>query len=172
MHVRKTIAIGVAAAGFLAMGIGTAQADHTKGKKYLDVELTREAAIAADDGFGIAPEGTAGSGAMYLNHGQERFCLFLDFETPDDVDIIAMHLHEKSAEDNPQTGPVVIDASPLLRDEDGALLFDEDGDQISRGCVSGDREFLRGVLSEPDEYYVNAHTSDGLTVIRANIGQN
>lgn len=141
----------------------TASADHTKGKKYLDVTLTRDAAIAADDGFGIAPEGTAGAGAMYLNHGQERFCLFLDFEAPEGVTIIALHLHEKDADSaNPQTGPVVIDVSGQIS-EDGLS---------SSGCVIADREFLRGVLSSPDEYYVNAHTSDGLTVVRANIGQN
>lgn len=163
MHIRTTTTVLAVAMLLLGLIAGPASADHTKGKKYLDIQLTREAAIEADDGFGIAPEGTSGSGAMYLNHGQERFCLFLDFELPADVTIVALHLHEKDpASANPQTGPVAIDASPLL----------VDGGTASQGCVEGDREFLRGVLSSPDEYYINAHTTDGASVIRANIGQN
>ncbi len=163
MKIRTAVTAVSAAVISASLVAAPASADHTKGKKYRDFELTRSAAIAADDGFGIAPEGTSGDGAMYLNNGKKRFCLFLDFEVPEGTSIVALHLHEKDPEsDNPQTGPVVIDASSLLAD----------GGTASRGCVTGDREFLRGVLSEPDEYYVNAHTNDNLTVIRGDIGRN
>lgn len=153
----------VLSAGMLA---GPAEADHTKGKKYRDFELTTAAAAAAEDEFGVAPEGSFGEGAMYLNAGKERFCLFLDFDVPEDYTVAALHLHEKDPSSaNPQTGPIVIDASSLITDG-----------TASEGCVTGDRATLRGVLSEPDDYYVNAHYSDGtpgeLPVIRGNIGRN
>jgi|GEM_PF-6582163 len=166
MRIRTILASTAIAAVGLAALAGPAAADHTKGKKYLDLDLTREAAIAADDSFGVAPEGSSGEGAMYLNHGQERFCLFLDFELPQDVEIVGLHLHEK--ETGSQSGPVVIQASGLIAD-DGLS---------AQGCVTGDREFLRGVLSEPDDYYINAHTDDvttdglDLTVVRTEIGRN
>lgn len=154
----RFLAVGVAAAGVLALTAGPAQADHTKGKKYLDLELTREAALEAGDSFGAAPEGSSGSGAMYLNPGQERFCLFLDFELPEGVEIVALHLHEKVP--GTQNGGVAIDAGTLLAD---------DG-QSSSGCVAGPREELEGLLSSPEEYYVNAHTNDDLTVVRTELG--
>lgn len=160
----RTIPVALAAAA-LSVGLvaSPASADHTKGKKYRDFDLTRSAAIAANDPFGIAPAGTSGSGAMYLNAGKQRFCLFLDFELPADTRMVAMHLHEKDADGaNPQVGPIVVDASSLLNDEGTA----------SSGCVSADRSVLRGVLSEPGDYYVNAHTSDSLSVVRGNIGRN
>ncbi len=160
MRIRTLLASAAIAATSLAMVAGPAAADHTKGKKYLDVELTREAAIAADDGFGVAPEGSSGEGAVYLNHGQERFCAFFDFELPEGVSIVAMHLHEK--EDGEQNGPPVIFLDSLIA---------EDG-QSSSGCVTGDREFIRGVLSAPSDYYINAHTSVDATVIRTELGQN
>lgn len=154
MRIRDVLATAAAATMALAVTAGPAAADHTKGKKYLDVDLTRQAAIEAGDNFGAAPAGSSGEGALYLNHGQERFCAFLDFELPDDLGIAALHLHEKA--DGSQNGPVVIDLSSLIA-EDGLS---------SEGCVTGDREFIRGVLSEPDEYYVNAHVDTDLSVVR------
>ena len=167
MRIRSILASTAIAAVGLAALAGPAAADHTKGKKYLDLDLTREAAIAANDNFGVAPEGSSGEGAMYLNHGQERFCLSLEFELPQDVEIVALHLHEKAP--GSQNGPVVVQASGLLA---------EDG-QSAEGCTTGDREFLRGVLSSPEDYYINAHTDDvttvdvlELTVVRTEIGRN
>lgn len=152
------------AAAVLSVGVAAApaSADHTKGKKY-DLELTRAAAIAVNDPFGIAPEGTSGSGTLSLNPGQERFCLNLDFTVPEGTTIVAMHLHEKDADGaNPQVGPIVVDATSLINDAGDA----------SSGCVSADRSVLRGVLMDPDDYYVNAHTSDDLSVVRGNLGRN
>ncbi|MFP5322476.1 MAG: CHRD domain-containing protein [Acidimicrobiia bacterium] len=156
----RTAIVGVAAAaGLLALTAGPAQADHTKGKKYLDLELTREAAIAAEDPFGAAPEGSSGEGAMYLNHGQERFCLFLEFELPPDVEIVALHLHEKAP--GTQNGDIAIDATQLIADADSTT-----------GCMSADREEIRGVLSNPEDYYINAHTSVDATVVRTELDRN
>lgn len=160
MRFRKMLAGAAIAATSLAMVAGPAAADNTKGKKYLGLELTRQAAIDAGDNFGVAPEGSSGEGAMYLNHGQERFCVDLDFDLPEGVAIVALHLHEKAP--GAQNGGVVIQASGLLAG---------DG-QSAAGCVEGDREFLRGVLSEPSEYYINAHTNQGLTVVRTELGRN
>ena len=162
MNLRTLPAALAVAALSVGLVASPAHADHTKGKKYRDFELTRSAAAAVNDPFGVAPAGTSGEGAMYLNAGKKRFCLFLDFEVPEGNAIVAMHLHEKDADGaNPQVGPIVIDASSLLN-EDGTA---------SSGCVSADRSVLRGVLSSPDDYYVNAHTQD-LSVVRGNIGQN
>ncbi|MCO8128999.1 CHRD domain-containing protein [Acidimicrobiia bacterium EGI L10123] len=156
----RTLAVGAAATGILALTAAPAQADHTKGKKYFDLELTPQAAVDADDPFGAAPEGSVGTGAMYLNHGQERFCLFLDFDLPEDVQIVALHLHEKAPGE--QNGGIAIDASDLI----------VDGGESTTGCMTGDRDSLRGVLSDPDEYYINAHTNEDLTVVRTELGRN
>ncbi len=160
MRIRTILASAAIAATSLALVAGPAAADHTKGKKYLDVQLTRDAAIEAGDNFGVAPEGSSGEGAVYLNHGQERFCAFFDFDLPEDVSIVALHLHEKA--EGSQNGGVVVNLGGLLA---------EDG-QSSQGCVEADREFIRGVLSAPSDYYINAHTSAGATVIRTEFGQN
>ena len=164
----RTIAAGaVATAGILALTAAPAQADHTKGKKYLDLELTPQPAIDADDPFGAAPAGSSGEGAMYLNAGQERFCLFLDFDLPEGVEIVALHLHEKDP--GAQNGGIAIDATELIAD-DGLS---------TEGCVSGARDELRGVLSNPDDYYINAHTNAddpdaafrNLSVVRTELGR-
>lgn len=156
----RTLAVGAAAAGILALTAAPAQADHTKGKKYFDLELTPQAAVDANDPFRPAPDGSSGEGAMYLNAGQERFCLFLEFDLPGDLRIDALHLHEKAPGE--QNGGIAIDASQLIV---------EDG-QSSTGCLTGDRESLRGVLSDPGDYYINAHTSADLTVVRTELGRN
>ena len=165
----RTLAIGAAAAGILALTAGPAQADHTKGKKYLDLELTPQAAVEADDPFGAAPEGSVGTGAMYLNHGQERFCLFLDFELTEGVQIVALHLHEKAPGE--QNGGIAIDATELISQEDGLS---------TSGCLSAERTELRGVLSNPEDYYINAHTNADdpeaefrdLSVVRTELSHN
>ena len=164
MRIRHLLATAAVAAMTLGVAAGPASADHTKGKKYLDVELTREAAIEAGDSFGVAPEGTSGEGALYLNAGQDRFCVDLDFEVPEGVTFAAIHLHEKAP--GSQSGPVVVQLSGTI-----------DGDTAD-GCADADREFLRGVLTSPDEYYVNAHfVGEGieageLPVVRTEIGRN
>lgn len=159
MRFQKILATAATAAMALAVTAGPAAADHTKGKKYLDASLTREAAVAAEDPFGVAPAGSSGEGAFYLNHGQDRFCAFLDFDLPDGVTMVALHVHEKAP--GTQNGGVVIQLSDLIS---------EDG-QSTAGCVTADREFLRGILSSPDDYYVNAHTNEGLSVIRTEFGR-
>jgi hypothetical protein len=160
MKLRTALAGVALGTGLITAVAAPAQADHTKGKKYFDLELTREAAIEAGDNFGPAPENTSGAGAMYLNAGQERFCLFLDFEVPDGVQIVALHLHEKAP--GAQNGPVAIDVTSRLA---------ADG-RSSSGCVAGPRETLRDLLSDPDEYYINAHTNQDLTVVRTELGHN
>lgn len=168
MRMRTLATVAATAAIGLATVAGPAAADHTKGKKYLDLDLTREAAAAADDGFGVAPEGTSGTGNMYINAGQERFCFFSDIETPEDVTFDAIHLHEKDADsDNPLTGPVVINLTGLIVDSD------EDGQTDgTRGCVTADKKLLRDVLREPSDYYINAHFEGIGPVIRANFDHN
>lgn len=162
MRFRNLLAGAAIAATSLALVAGPAAArpDQPSGKAYQGLELTRQAAIDAGDNFGVAPEGSSGEGAMYLNHGQRQFCLDLEFDLPEGVSILALHLHEKAP--GAQNGGVVIQASGLLAG---------DG-QSADGCVEGDREFIRGVLSEPSEYYINAHTNVGLTVVRTEIGRN
>lgn len=160
-RVLTVIASTVMTLGLLA---GPVSADHTKGKKFRDVSLTRAAAIEAGDPFGVAPEGSSASGALYLNHGKNRFCAFLDFEIPTGFALVALHVHEKAP--GTMNGPVVIDLSSTI-----------DGSSAG-GCVTAARDSLRGILSSPGDYYVNAHIDDTttaaleLTVVRTEFGHN
>ncbi len=165
MRTRKVLT--TAAAGLTALAIVALPADaaHTKGKKLHGLQLTAAAAQAANDGFGVLAD-TSGSATLYLNHGQDRVCIRAEF---DGQEIVALHIHEKDADsDNPQTGPVVVDFAAALDADDPATDTQE-----ADVCLTGqdNRDTIRGILSTPDEYYINAHGPD-LSVIRTNLGHN
>jgi hypothetical protein len=88
------------------------------------------------DGSGIA--------ILRLNPGREQVCFQLlveDITLP----VSAAHIHEAPPG---EPGPVVVGlAAPNASGE-------------ASGCVSASRELILDIIGEPEEYYVNVHTSD------------
>jgi hypothetical protein len=92
------------------------------------------------------PGDADGSGwaEITLNPGKETVCWHImvsDITLP----AIGAHIHEGTAD---VAGPVVVALS--APDESG----------MSSGCTTADRELIKEIMHEIDEYYVNVHTTD------------
>ena len=89
------------------------------------------------------PDGS-GTASLSLNPGQEEVCFELlvsDIALP----ATGAHIHVGTAD---VAGPVVV---PLTApDESGT----------SSGCVSADRELIKSIIQNPEEYYVNVHSTE------------
>jgi CHRD domain len=89
------------------------------------------------------PDGS-GTAFLTINPGQSEVC-FLITVTGITLPAIAAHIHEAPVG---VPGPIVVALSPP-----GA-------NGTAAGCVAADREELLEILNEPQEYYVNVHTTD------------
>ena len=87
------------------------------------------------------PDGS-GEAVFRLNVGQGEICYQLTVR--DIAPATAAHIHEAPAGD---PGPVVV---PLESTTDGS----------SSACVTVDRELIKEILQEPEEYYVNVHNAE------------
>ena len=86
----------------------------------------------------------SGTASIRLNHGQGEVCFELSVS---DIALPATgaHIHVGTAD---VAGPVVV---PLIApDESGT----------SSGCVSADRDLIKNIIQNPEEYYVNVHNSE------------
>jgi hypothetical protein len=115
------------------------------------------ASIAADGGRPITvmmtgaaerpgpgdPDGS-GTAQFRLNPGQEQICYELTV-TNITLPAVGVHIHIASA-DSP--GPVVIPLTP------------PDASGTSSGCVSVDRDLILAILHNPENYYVNVHSTE------------
>ena len=88
------------------------------------------------------PDGS-GTATLRLNPGQAEVCYTLTVENIG-LPAVGAHIHVGDVE---SFGPVVVALSP------------PDATGTSSGCVTADRELLRSILTDPDSYYVNVHTS-------------
>ena len=141
MRIRHLLATAAVAAMTLGVAAGPASADHTKGKKYLDVELTRDAAIEAGDDFGAAPEGTRGSGALYVNHGRQIFQPWqsIDLEAKAE-DFVAERLAHLEVPDTTR----LLDAGPTRI----AQKLGEEGVEAALAGASGSEAELAGEAAD------------------------
>lgn len=124
-----------AIAGLAALGVSQA----ISGGRPLSATLTG-AAEAPGPGD---PDGS-GTAVLTINPGQREVC-FLITVTGITLPATAAHIHEAPAG---VPGPVVVPLSPP-----GA-------NGTATGCVTADRDELLGIMHEPEEYYVNVHTTD------------
>lgn len=87
------------------------------------------------------PDGT-GTATIRLNHGQGEVCWEIHVE---DITLPATgaHIHVGTAT---EFGPVVIGLVP------------PDATGHSSGCVSADRDLIKAIIQNPENYYVNVHT--------------
>jgi len=87
----------------------------------------------------IGKVGASGSVSLRFNPGQGTVCV--DLET-DGFNLVLAHIHKGTVGMN---GGVVVDFTGLI-DGDGA-----------DGCVAADRDLIREIIRDPQDYYVNLH---------------
>jgi hypothetical protein len=119
--------------------------------------LTFAPSATADDGgrpFTVALTGAAerpgpgdpdgsGTARLSVNPGQAEVCYTLTVENVG-LPATGAHIHVGDVE---SPGPVVVALAP------------PDATGTSSGCVTADRDLLRSILTDPDSFYVNVHTS-------------
>ena len=88
------------------------------------------------------PDGS-GSATLTVNPGQGEVCYEISVE---DITLpaIGAHIHLGDAGEN---GPVVVPLTP------------PDASGVSSGCAEISRELALAIIQEPEDYYVNVHTS-------------
>ncbi len=89
------------------------------------------------------PDGS-GLATLTVNPGQEEVCYELSVEGIT-LPAIGAHIHVGAAGEN---GPVVVPLTP------------PDASGVSSGCAEVSRELALEIIRNPENYYVNVHTSD------------
>ena len=106
--------------------------------------LTGEAEVNDD---GVPNQGDldgTGSAKITVNLGQEEVCFELSVAGIT-LPATGAHIHEGVAGEN---GPVVVPLEP------------PDANGVSSGCEEVSRELALAIIQDPENYYVNVHTSD------------
>ena len=149
MHPRRLIvALAVALVGALlltgpALAARLGAADHggrlftttLSGAEEVD-PITGDLGAGDPDGSGLA--------TLTVNPGQEEVCYELSVEGIT-LPAIGAHIHVGAAGEN---GPVVV------------RLTLPDASGVSSGCADVSRELALEIIRNPENYYVNVHTSD------------
>jgi CHRD domain len=89
------------------------------------------------------PDG-GGSAIITVNPGQKEVCWEIRVSNIT-LPAIAAHIHEAPVG---EPGPVVVPLSP------------PDANGVSSGCATVGRELAKDILKNPQNYYVNVHTTD------------
>ena len=115
-----------------------------QGGRPFSTVLTGEAEVNAS---GVPNQGDldgTGSAKITVNPGQGEVCFELSVE---DITLpaIGAHIHEGVAGEN---GPIVVELVP------------PDANGVSSGCEEVSRELALAIIQDPENYYVNVHTSD------------
>lgn len=98
--------------------------------------------ITGDPGAGD-PDGS-GLAILTVNPGQEEVCYELSVEGIT-LPAIGAHIHVGEAGEN---GPVVVPLTP------------PDASGVSKGCAQVSRELALAIIRNPEDYYVNVHTTN------------
>ena len=117
--------------------VGTAlAAPVSQGGRKFTTELTGAAEVPGPGD----PDGS-GTASITLNHGQSRVCYEISLTMVDGV--TAAHIHEAPVG---VAGPVVV------------ALFTDGFDAAD--CVDADRDVIKDIIQNPQDYYVNVHSTD------------
>jgi hypothetical protein len=110
-----------------------------RGGRPLSTTLTGTAEVP-----GPGDEDGSGTAKITVNPGQEEVCWELFVE---DITLPATgaHIHEGAVG---EAGDVVVHLTP------------PDASGVSSGCITVERELALDILKNPENYYVNVHTTD------------
>ena len=114
------------------------------GGRPFSTTLTGEAEVTA---AGVPNQGDLdgeGTAHITLNQGQGEVCFELNVSGIT-LPAIGAHIHVGAST---TTGPVVVGLTP------------PDADGHSSGCVSADADLIKAIRQNPENYYVNVHTTD------------
>lgn len=114
------------------------------GGRPFSIMLTGEAEVTA---AGVPNQGDLdgeGTASLTLNQGQAEICYELNVSGIA-LPAIGAHIHVAPAT---TTGPVVV---PLAA---------PDASGTSHGCVSVDPDLIKAIRQNPENYYVNVHTTE------------
>jgi hypothetical protein len=135
---RRRLFLALAVAALVALALtGAASAD--SGGRPLSTTLTGAAEVPGPgdpDGRGVA--------TITVNPGQEEVCWEISAEMIT-LPATAAHIHEGAAGIR---GDVVV------------TLSAPDASGVSSGCTTVERDLALDILMNPENYYVNVHTSD------------
>ena len=135
---RKQLLVGLVAALAATLAFaGAAQADD--GGRPFTVTLTGAAEVP-----GPGDPDATGTASLRLNPGQAEVCLDIDWADVDGT-VVAGHIH---VGDPGVAGPIVV---PLFAGSG-------DGDSVT-GCVTAERDLIRAIIRNPEDYYVNVHST-------------
>jgi hypothetical protein len=128
-------------------------ADH--GGRSFSTVLTGEAEVNEE---GVPnqgdPEGS-GTAIITVNPGQEEVCWEIT-ATGITLPATGAHIHEGAVG---EVGDVVVPLTP----PEAVTPSEEEGDEVvgfSSGCAEVSREVALDILKNPEDYYVNVHTTD------------
>lgn len=124
----------------LAFGIAGAPTFAADGGRPFTTTLT-----GANEVPGPGDPDASGTAALALNPGQGEVCFDLAWTSVDGT-VVAAHIHAAQAD---AAGPVVV---PLFS---GSFS----GTDSASACVSADRSLLLAIVQNPENYYVNVHSS-------------
>jgi hypothetical protein len=149
MKVRRLLlSLALAALAALALaGVASAArldgADH--GGRPLSTVLSGEQEVDPITGEpGAGDPNGSGLAKLTVNPGQEEICYELSVEGIT-LPAIGAHIHVGEAGEN---GPVVVALTP------------PDASGVSSGCADVSRELALAIIRNPENYYVNVHTTD------------
>jgi hypothetical protein len=149
MRVRRVLlSFALAALAALALA-GAASAarldDADHGGRPLSTVLTGEQEVDPVTGaVGVGDPDGSGTATITVNPGQEEVCWEIRAEGIT-LPATAAHIHEGAAG---TAGPVVVALTP------------PDASGSSSGCATLEREEALEILKNPEDYYVNVHTTD------------
>ena len=137
---RQLIYLGTVLALVLTLAsVETVLADRLPGSDQGGRPLT--AVLLGPNEVPPAPSSSQGTAAITINLGQSELCYVIDFATSETV--IAAHIHHAPAG---VTAPPVIPLNPPAAGS-------------SSGCKQVDQGLLKDIVQNPEQYYVNVHTT-------------
>ena len=131
---RPVLALAASAALILATPLTTYADD---GGRPLSTEMTGAAEVPGPGD----PDGS-GTASLMLNIGQSEICY--ELTAANIAPAFAAHIHVGTAD---VAGPVVV---PLVAPTSGS----------SAACAEVDRELVKAILKNPEQYYVNVHNAE------------